>query len=75
LIDFHAGPSRPLKGWFTKLVIFFSEIAAGHRHFNNYRHFISIHGLPALIKDSRLLEEQRKVVAGGTLALHLTRTP
>ena len=73
LIDFHAGPARPLKGWLTKLVIFFSEIAAGSRHFSNYRHFISIHGLPTLIEDSRLSEEQRKVVAGGTLALHLAR--
>ena len=73
LIDFHAGPARPFKGWLTKLVIFFSEVAAGRRHFRNYRHFISIHGLPTLIEDSRLFEEQRKVVAGGTLALHLAR--
>jgi ubiquinone/menaquinone biosynthesis C-methylase UbiE len=75
LIDFHAGPARPLKGWLTKFVIYFSEIAAGRTHFRNYRHFISIYGLPTLIKDSRLSEVQRKVVAGGTLALHLVQAP
>ena len=74
LIDFHAGPVRPLKGWLTKPIIFLSEVAAGRRHFRNYRNFISIRGLPTLIKENRLTEEQRKVVAGGTLALHLVRS-
>lgn len=73
LIDFHAGPVRPLKGWFTKPIIFLSEVAAGRRHFHNYRNFISIRGLPTLIEENRLIEEQRKVVAGGVLALHLVR--
>jgi ubiquinone/menaquinone biosynthesis C-methylase UbiE len=74
LIDFHAGPARPLKGWLTKSIIFLSEMAAGRRHFRNYRHFISIHGLPSLIEESRLTEEQQKVVAGGTLALYVVRS-
>ena len=73
LIDYHAGPARPLKGWLTKPIIFLSEMAAGRRHFRNYRHFISIHGLPGLIGESRLTEEQKKVVAGGTLALYVVR--
>ncbi len=73
LIDFHAGPARPLKGWVTKPIIFISEVAAGRRHFRNYRNFVSIRGLPTLIEENRLMEEQRKVVAGGTLALHLVR--
>jgi len=33
LIDFHAGPALPLKGWITKPIIFLSEVAAGRRHF------------------------------------------
>jgi ubiquinone/menaquinone biosynthesis C-methylase UbiE len=71
MIDFHAGSARPLKGWLTKLVILLSEVAAGRRHFRNYRHFISIRGLPTLIEDSQLTVDQQKVVAGGTLALYL----
>ncbi len=73
MIDFHAGPARPLKGWWTKLIIFLSEVAAGRRHFRNYRHFMSIRGLPTLIENSRLVVDERKVVAGGTLALYLLR--
>ena len=71
LIDFHAGRARPLKGWLTKPVIFLSEVAAGRRHFHNYRHFMSIRGLPGLIEESQLIEEEKKVVAGGTMALHV----
>ena len=71
LIDFHAGPARPLKGWLTKSIIFLSEVAAGRRHFRNYRQFISIRGLPTLIDDSQLSLDKRKVVAGGNLALYL----
>ncbi len=71
LIDFHAGGARPVKGWLTKLVILLSEAAAGRRHFQNYRHFMSVGGLPALIGDSRLSIEKEKVVGGDTLALYL----
>ena len=73
LIDFHAGRARPLKGWLIKPVIFLAELAAGRRHFHNYRHFMSTNGLPRLIENSLLTEEQRKVVAGGTLALYVVR--
>ena len=74
VIDYHAGPARPLKGWLTKVFILLAEMAAGRRHFRNYRHFMSLGGVPALIAGSRLAEEQRKVVAGGTLVLHLLHT-
>jgi ubiquinone/menaquinone biosynthesis C-methylase UbiE len=73
LIDFHVGSARFMKGWLTKLFIFLSEVAAGRRHFRNYRHFISIGGLPALIEESQLIVEGQKVVGGGTMALFLLR--
>lgn len=74
LIDFHAGPARPLKGWLTKSFIYISELAAGRRNFRNYRHFISIRGLPSIIAEAQLKEKQQRIVAGGALALYLTQT-
>jgi len=71
LIDFHAGRPRPQKGWFSKLIILLSEVAAGRRHFRNYRHFISIGGLPALIDKSHLEIKKERIVGGDTLALYL----
>lgn len=70
-IDFHTGNPRSLNSWLTKFVILISEIAAGRRHYQNYRHFISIGGLPALITESQFSIEEEKVVAGNTLALYL----
>ncbi|MEJ2263730.1 MAG: methyltransferase domain-containing protein [Anaerolineales bacterium] len=71
LIDFHPGPIRPLKGWSTKTIIFFSELAAGREHFKNYRHFMAIKGLPAIIDEVSLGIEREKIVGGGALALFL----
>ena len=73
LIDYHTGHVRPVKGWLTKLIIILSEIAAGRRHFRNYRHFISNNGLPRLIEESQLVEKKTKVVADGNIALYLVR--
>lgn len=73
LIDFHAGKSRPIRGWISKLVIVLSEIAAGRRHFRNYRHFVSIGGLPNLIERSELTIEKAKIVGDDTMALYLLR--
>ena len=73
LIDFHPGPIRPFQGWFTKLIITLSEIAAGRDHFRNYRHFMSIKGLPPLITEHHLLIEKQRVVSGGALAAFLLR--
>jgi len=49
LIDFHPGPYLPLQGWVSKLIIFTSELAAGREHFRNYRHFMAMGGLSALL--------------------------
>jgi len=73
LIYFHASMARQVKGWITKLVILFSEIAAGRRHFRNCRQFMSTGGLPALIRDSRLSTEPENIVGGDTLSLYLLR--
>jgi len=74
LIDFHVGHAQFIKGWLIKPIIFLSEVAAGRRHFRNYRHFKSIRGLPRLIEESKFSLKKSKVVAGGTMALYLVRT-
>ena len=71
LIDFHPGPIQAFEGWRTKAIIFLSEIAAGREHFRNYRHFMSIRGLPTIIEENGLVVEKQKVVGGGALALFL----
>ena len=74
LIDYHPGPIRPFKEWLTKLIILVSVVAAGREHFGNYRHFMSINGLPTLITEHALVVEEQRVVAGGALALFLLST-
>ena len=73
LIDFHPGPIRPLQGWWTKLIIILSEIAAGREHFRNYRQFMAVKGLPALISEHNLAVEKQRIVSGGALAAFLLR--
>jgi len=73
LIDYHAGKPRPIKGWYNKMVILFAEIAAGRRHFRNYRHFMSIGGLPSLVERSQFEIEKSKIIGEDTLALYLIR--
>jgi len=73
VIDFHAGKPHPFRGWLSKLVILISELFAGRRHFRNYRHFMSIGGLPTLIKRSHLEIEKTKIVGDNTMALYLLR--
>lgn len=73
LVDFHTGPYRFIRGWLAKVVIFFSEVAAGRKHFHNYRHFMSIRGLPSLMQTTNLIVEGEKVVGGGGLVLYLLR--
>ncbi len=72
-IDFHSGRPRPLKGWLSKLVILASEVAAGRRHFRNYRRFMSAGGLPRLITQCELSVEKERIVGDDTLALYLLR--
>lgn len=73
VIDFHAGPPRPIKGWTTKLVILMSEIVAGRRHFRNYRRFMRAGGLPPLIEKGHFSIEKQMTVGGNTLVLVLLR--
>jgi ubiquinone/menaquinone biosynthesis C-methylase UbiE len=72
-IDFHPGPIRSIKGWMTKGIIFFSEVIASREHFRNYRHFMAIKGLPALIQEHSLVIEKQKIVGSGAMALFLLR--
>jgi ubiquinone/menaquinone biosynthesis C-methylase UbiE len=72
-IDFHFGRPHPLKGWLSKMVILSSEIAAGRRHFRNYRQFMASGGLPHLIEKAQLSIEKEKIVGDDTMALYLIR--
>jgi demethylmenaquinone methyltransferase/2-methoxy-6-polyprenyl-1,4-benzoquinol methylase len=69
LIDFQPGPYQPVQGWISKVIIFFSELAAGREHFRNYRQFIATKGLSTLATLSGLEVEKQKILAGGTFAV------
>ena len=71
LIDYHPGPYQPLQGWISKTTIFIAELAAGWRHFRNYRNFITQGGLSGLVDQHNLRVEKQRVLAGGTLAVYL----
>jgi ubiquinone/menaquinone biosynthesis C-methylase UbiE len=71
LIDFNPGRPESIEGWRTKAVILLSEIAAGRKHFRNYRHFMSINGLPYLTKTAGFSSVKQKTVAGGPITLIL----
>ena len=73
LIDFHPGPYQPLQGWISKIIIFFSELAAGREHFRNYRQFIATNGLFGLAVQNSLQVEKQSILAGGTFAVLLAR--
>ncbi|MDT8306957.1 MAG: methyltransferase domain-containing protein [Anaerolineae bacterium] len=73
LIDFQPGRVHGRQGWFSKAIILLSELAAGRRHFRNYRRFMSAQGLSTVAAEHALFIEKQKVVAGGTLALFLVR--
>lgn len=69
LIDFHPGPYQPLQGWISKVIIFFSEFAAGREHFKNYRQFIATKGLSTLAALNNLEIEKQNILAGGTFVV------
>jgi ubiquinone/menaquinone biosynthesis C-methylase UbiE len=71
LIDYHCGRKSFPQGWFYKTVIVFFEIAAGRRHFKNYRDFMAKKGLSELIASQRLTIEKKKIVSGGNIGLYL----
>lgn len=73
LIDFHAGKPSQLKGWLSKLMIVLTEFAAGRKHCRNYRHFMSIGGLPVLIERSQFVTDKKRIVGNNTMALYLLR--
>jgi ubiquinone/menaquinone biosynthesis C-methylase UbiE len=73
LIDFQPGPIQPIQGWISKLIIFFSELAAGREHFRNYRHFMAEGGLSTLVTQHDLLVEKQRILAGGTFTNLLVR--
>lgn len=75
LIDFHPGPYQPLQGWISKLIIFFSELAAGREHFKNYRQFIAAKGLSPLITRHGLEVKKQNILAGGTFAIYAVQYP
>jgi ubiquinone/menaquinone biosynthesis C-methylase UbiE len=71
LIDFAAGPVRPVRGWITRGVIAASEVAAGRRHHRNYHDFMAHGGLPPLLDAQGLSVDQRRIVSGGGIGLYL----
>lgn len=71
LIDFNPGSIQPLQGWISKVIIFFSELAAGREHFRNYRHFMANGGLSTLATQHQLKVEKEQILAGGTFAIYL----
>ncbi len=73
LIDFEAGPVRPLRGWITKAVIAISESAAGRQHHRNYRNVMASGGLPTLLGDRGLSVDQCRIVSGGAIGVYLVR--
>lgn len=71
LIDFHPGPFRPMQGWISKTIIFFSELAAGREHYKNYRQFMRTIGLNTLLSRQKLKIEKEAILAGGTFTVCL----
>ena len=71
LVDFHPGPYEPLKGWVSKTIIFFSELAAGREHFKNYRQSMATGGLATLLSQHQMETEKQSILAGGTFVVCL----
>lgn len=71
LIDYHPGTLRSLKGWFFKIFIILTEMAAGGEHTKNYRDFIANQGLPQLMSHHELSIDKQKIVTGGNIALYV----
>ena len=73
LIDYHHGPAQFPKGWIFKIPMICAEILGGRDHFRNYRDFILRNGLQPFVSLQGLKVEQRKLAAGGNIALYLLR--
>jgi len=73
LIDFHNGPIRMFKGFYSKIIITIAEFAAGGEHYKNYRQFMKTGGLPNLIELCGLVIEDRKIVSSGNFGIFLLK--
>lgn len=73
LIDFNTGPIKKLKGFYSKIIITISEIAAGREHYKNYRYFMKNGALPSLIDLCGFVVEDKKIVSGGNFGIFLIR--
>ena len=71
LVDYHPGPIRFPKGWILKIMITCIEMAAGQKHFRNYRDFLARRGVFPLITGHRLSVERKKITTGGNIGLFL----
>ena len=69
IVDYHPGPIKGMKGRALKLFIYCVEMAAGMKHFWNYRNFLSNNGLPEVLSRQDLSIEKIKIVSGGNLAV------
>jgi ubiquinone/menaquinone biosynthesis C-methylase UbiE len=73
VIDIHTDPLKKFKGIYTKTIIAISEVLAGREHYRNYRHFIRIGGLTALLASNAFDTQPYKVVSGGNMGVFLSR--
>ncbi len=73
LIDYHPGPIRFPKGWFSKGAIYIIELGAGWEHFQNHRDFLARKGLPKLVEDHGLSVVKEKVLTGGNIHVILAK--
>jgi ubiquinone/menaquinone biosynthesis C-methylase UbiE len=71
LVDYQPGPHAFPDGWMAKAVVLFFEIAAGWRHFRNYRDFLGRRGLVPLIEAEQLSVGASKRVANGNVSIVL----
>ncbi len=73
LIDFHIGPIKKFKGYYSKMIITIAEIIAGGEHYKNYRQFMKTGGLPSLVEQCGLVIEDRRIVSGGNFGIFLLK--
>lgn len=73
IADYHQGGLHGLWGWARRVLNVGAEMAAGRAHFAGYRHFMRNGGLGGLLKGAPVVIAEQKVVANGTLAVHILR--
>ncbi len=71
LIDYHYGPYPFLRGWLWKILVTFSEISAGRRHFVNYRDFLKRRGLQSICEEQGVAAKRKYVVDSGVAAIYV----